>query len=114
MNNEDDNKKPWSADIQAAMKKLEKFYRTSKASDDLDYCPLCRSACFICNSCPWKYITGKVCGERAEYLGIISIALLRRKSGICSPLISKSKLISLRRFRARELKQWMKHYEEER
>jgi hypothetical protein len=116
MNNKDDNKKPWSANMQAAMKELEKFYRTSKASDYLYYCPLCRSH-RTCDSCPWKRITGYTCAEMpASYkfrsIGLIKFSIEMLKAN--NLRITKSHLIHLRRRRARELKQWMKHYEEER
>lgn len=100
--------KPWSADMQAAMKELEKFYRTSKADECLASCPLCVAGdCSSCRTCCWTVITGRSCMQSDRYY---HPAGLKGLSTIDSPRTK----IRLRRQRARELKQWMKHYEEER
>jgi hypothetical protein len=92
--------KPWSADMQAAMKELEKFYRISKSDEELHYCPLCYASITACKDCCWTVITGRSCMMSNRYY---HPAELKHRTKI-----------RLRRQRARELKQWMKHYEEER
>jgi len=101
------NEKPWSADMQAAMKELEKFYRTSKADDCIAFCPLCYASITACKDCCWTVITGRSCVMSIRYYHPAGLKSL-------TTAYSHRTKIRLRRQRARELKQWMKHYEEER
>lgn len=107
-----DEKKPWSAEMQAAMKVLERFYRTSKAEDKLDDCPLC-AALNKCPKCCWLVITGNSCIIQPVVVPVPSLKSPASELIHDDVIDTSANLIRLRRQRARELKQWMKHYEEE-